>query len=170
MNEKRCFSPFELDFIFSKSGLINEDDLTSLKENTLRENEFLDSVRIVIKNMDFNFKSFDEIKGRIDLYCESNLHLKDSKDKILRILEFLNNDFLQIVKKENNKYRSNYLFQNAILRINSLFNVNKIDYQKINTFENYYKLKCPKCKEIFGVAGDFCGVVTCPYCSEYVEG
>ncbi len=170
LNQKRCFSPFELEIIFSKIGLINEDDLEYLLENTYRENEFLDSVRNVIKNMDFNFKSFDEIKGRIDFYCESHLQLKVPKEKILKILEFLNNDFLQIVKKENEKYRINYLFQNAILKINNLFNFNKIDYNKMNTFENYFKLKCPKCKEIFGVAGDFWGVVTCPYCSEYVEG
>ena len=31
-------------------------------------------------------------------------------------------------------------------------------------------LECPKCKERFGVQESWVGVITCPYCSEYVEG
>ena len=32
------------------------------------------------------------------------------------------------------------------------------------------KLKCPSCKKQFGIDKEYIGVVTCPYCGEYVEG
>ena len=42
--------------------------------------------------------------------------------------------------------------------------------------EDFYfidaKLKCPNdnCKKEFGIDREYMGVVTCPYCGEYVEG
>lgn len=32
------------------------------------------------------------------------------------------------------------------------------------------RLKCKKCKKEFKIENDYMGVVTCPYCSEYIEG
>jgi len=32
------------------------------------------------------------------------------------------------------------------------------------------KIACKKCKKNFGVDKNFIGVITCPYCGEYVEG
>lgn len=29
---------------------------------------------------------------------------------------------------------------------------------------------CRKCKRNFGVNSEYIGVITCPYCGEYVEG
>ncbi len=31
-------------------------------------------------------------------------------------------------------------------------------------------IECLKCKQKFGVDVDYIGVITCPYCGEYVEG
>lgn len=31
-------------------------------------------------------------------------------------------------------------------------------------------LECKKCGEKFQVNNDFMGIITCPYCGEYVEG
>ncbi|GEM_PF-6015196 len=40
--------------------------------------------------------------------------------------------------------------------------------------ENFYfigaKLKCPHCDYDFGIEREYMGVITCPYCGEYVEG
>lgn len=40
--------------------------------------------------------------------------------------------------------------------------------------ENFYfvdaKLKCPHCGKAFGIHKEYIGIVTCPYCGEYVEG
>ncbi len=33
-----------------------------------------------------------------------------------------------------------------------------------------WRLKCQKCKFNFGVERLFIGVITCPYCGEYIEG
>ena len=32
------------------------------------------------------------------------------------------------------------------------------------------RLKCKKCKKEFKIENDYMGIVTCPYCSEYIEG
>lgn len=32
------------------------------------------------------------------------------------------------------------------------------------------KLKCKSCDTFFGIELEYMGVITCPYCSEYVEG
>lgn len=32
------------------------------------------------------------------------------------------------------------------------------------------KLKCKACKYVFGIDEQYMGVITCPYCAEYVEG
>ncbi|PKM92909.1 MAG: hypothetical protein CVU80_00935 [Elusimicrobia bacterium HGW-Elusimicrobia-4] len=47
-------------------------------------------------------------------------------------------------------------------------NLKKFDSEKF-----YFigaKLKCPHCKEKFGIEIDYMGVITCPYCGGYVEG
>lgn len=40
--------------------------------------------------------------------------------------------------------------------------------------EDFYfvgaKLKCPHCNHEFGIEREYMGVITCPYCGEYVEG
>lgn len=33
-----------------------------------------------------------------------------------------------------------------------------------------YTLKCNHCKTYFGIESEYIGVVTCPYCGEYLEG
>lgn len=32
------------------------------------------------------------------------------------------------------------------------------------------KIKCNCCLNIFGIVDDYLGIITCPYCNEYVEG
>lgn len=32
------------------------------------------------------------------------------------------------------------------------------------------KLECLKCKRKFGIEIDYMGIITCPYCDEYIEG
>ncbi len=34
----------------------------------------------------------------------------------------------------------------------------------------FAKLNCVKCKNKFKIEWEYVGVITCPYCSEYVEG
>jgi ribosomal protein S27E len=45
---------------------------------------------------------------------------------------------------------------------------------KVLDKEDFYfigaKLKCPHCKNEFGIDKNYIGVITCPYCGKYVEG
>lgn len=36
--------------------------------------------------------------------------------------------------------------------------------------DEIFRIACKKCKRDFGVERYFEGIITCPYCGEYVEG
>ncbi|GAB1370914.1 hypothetical protein MASR1M45_09760 [Candidatus Kapaibacterium sp.] len=35
---------------------------------------------------------------------------------------------------------------------------------------NLAEIKCESCELIFGIIDSYIGIITCPYCNEYVEG
>lgn len=39
-----------------------------------------------------------------------------------------------------------------------------------NKLVNLSEIKCQSCELIFGIIDSYMGVITCPYCNEYVEG
>ena len=41
---------------------------------------------------------------------------------------------------------------------------------KIKKEEKFDSISCKKCEDEFGLNKEYIGVVTCPYCGEYVEG
>jgi len=46
-------------------------------------------------------------------------------------------------------------------------------FKKLDKKDFYFvdaKLKCPHCSKEFGIDKEYIGIVTCPYCGEYVEG
>ena len=46
-------------------------------------------------------------------------------------------------------------------------------FKKLDKEDFYFidaKLKCYHCKKYFGIDREYMGIVTCPYCGEYVEG
>jgi len=49
--------------------------------------------------------------------------------------------------------------------LEQLRRVDKADYLFLTA-----KLNCPNCDKRFGIEWDYIGIVTCPYCGEYVEG
>ena len=45
--------------------------------------------------------------------------------------------------------------------------------RKLNGDRFYFvgaKLKCPHCNKEFSIEKGYIGIITCPYCGEYVEG
>ena len=58
----------------------------------------------MLENLDFTPRNIDEIKGRIDLYCEQKQMPMIGKREIEKLLVFLSHDLLRIVNQEDGKY------------------------------------------------------------------
>jgi len=60
---------------------------------------------ILLENLDFTPRNIDEIKGRIDMYCEQKqIQPVIDKREIEKLLTFLSHDLLMIVNQEDGKY------------------------------------------------------------------
>jgi len=68
-------------------------------------NNMLVKSLILLENLDFTSRNIDEIKGRIDMYCEQKqIQPVIDKREIEKLLTFLFHDLLMIVNQEDGKY------------------------------------------------------------------
>jgi len=58
----------------------------------------------LIRNMDFSDRSIDEIKGRVEYYCDDGKIERMSKAEIQNALEFLQSGYLDIVGEKEDKF------------------------------------------------------------------
>ena len=98
------FSPFEIERLFSKNGILENEDLDFLKDKKRKKIKFNQNLEVLIKNMDFSHRGLDEIKGRIEYYCDDNKIERISKEEIQNALEFLQISYLDIIGKEGNNF------------------------------------------------------------------
>lgn len=48
--------------------------------------------------------------------------------------------------------------------------IDKIESFTDNQSINFANINCNSCQLVFGIIESYMGVITCPYCGEYVEG
>ncbi|MCX7001622.1 MAG: hypothetical protein NT106_15225 [Candidatus Sumerlaeota bacterium] len=102
------FSPLDIEYILSKSGLITDEDLTPLRIKRDNKKQFFQNLEKIIINMDFTPKSVEEIKGRLDYYCDINKLIPVSEKDILQAIEFLNREYIKIIDMTGSKYFLRY--------------------------------------------------------------
>jgi hypothetical protein len=102
--ERIWFSPFEMERLFSKVGMLTNNDLDFLKNKEKKNIRFKQNLRVLIKNLDFSHRTLDEIKGRIEYYCDDNRIEKMAKEEIQDALEFLQLKYLDIVCEEDESF------------------------------------------------------------------
>lgn len=102
--ERIWFSPFEMERLFSKVGMLTNNDLDFLKNKEKKNIRFKQNLRVLIKNLDFSHRTLDEIKGRIEYYCDDNRIEKMAKEEIQDALEFLQLKYLDIVCEEEENF------------------------------------------------------------------
>ena len=102
--KRTWFSPFELEGLFSKSGVITNKDIDFLKNKERDNIRFSQNLEMLIMNMDFSDRSIDEIKGRVEYYCDDGKIERISKEEIQNALEFLQSGYLGIVGEKEDKF------------------------------------------------------------------
>jgi len=104
--KKIWFSPFEIEQLFSKAGILTNKDIDYLRRKEARGHKFKRYLEILIKNMDFSHRSLGEIKGRTEYYCEDKKTERMSEDEIQNALEFLQIGYLDIIGKKGELFFS----------------------------------------------------------------
>jgi len=102
--KRNWFSPFEIKMLFSKDGMLTDNDLDFLRDKEREDIKFKRNLELVIKNMDFSHRTLDEVKGRTEYYCDDNKIERISREEIQDALEFLQLGYLGIVDKEEDKF------------------------------------------------------------------
>ena len=108
IHRENILSPFDYINIFKTSGIINEDKLKPLHDIVNHRNSMMEKMYILLKNMDFVSRSVDEIKGRVDLYCEQTNKPPFLKYEIENLLLFLSNDFFDIICQKDGNFSLRY--------------------------------------------------------------
>ena len=104
IHREYVLSPFDYIEILKQPGMITDEKLSLLQEKTEYQNNMLIKSLILLENLDFTPRNIDEIKGRIDLYCEQKQMPMIGKREIEKLLIFLSHDLLRIVNQEDGKY------------------------------------------------------------------
>ncbi len=108
LHKENIFSPIEYIELFKIPGIINKGRLDLLRDKADVENALLSNTNILIENMDFTPRSLDEIKGRLDLYCEQNNLPSPGREEIAEFLAFLSSGMLNIVRCKNEYFSLRY--------------------------------------------------------------
>ena len=104
IHREYVLSPFDYIEILKQPGMITDEKLSLLQEKTEYQNNMLIKSLILLENLDFTPRNIDEIKGRIELYCEQKQMPMIGKREIEKLLVFLSHDLLRIVNQEDGKY------------------------------------------------------------------
>ncbi len=108
LHYENIFPPYEYIELFRIPGIVNEQRIASLRNRSNAERKIISNTNILIDNMDFSSKSIDEIKGRLDYYCQQNKFRPLEKEEIVEALSFLEHSFLKIVGQSDEKFSLNY--------------------------------------------------------------
>lgn len=104
IHREYVLSPFDYIEILRQPGIITSEKISSLQQEIEHQIDMLNKSMILLENLDFTPRNIDEVKGRIDLYCEQNQILKIEKKEIESLLIFLSHDLLRIVNQKDNKF------------------------------------------------------------------
>ncbi|PIU23812.1 MAG: hypothetical protein CO103_03400 [Chloroflexi bacterium CG_4_9_14_3_um_filter_45_9] len=104
IHREYVLSPFDYIEILRQHGMVTGEKIGPLRQKIEHQINMLNKSMILLENLDFTPRNIDEIKGRIDLYCEQNQILKIERNEIESLLIFLSHDLLRIVNQKDNKF------------------------------------------------------------------
>lgn len=117
IHRENILSPFDYIDIFKTPGIINDDKLKPLYDKVKNRCNMIEKIYTLLNNMDFSGRNIDEIKGRVDLYCEQNNKILLQKYEIENLLLFLSNEFFGIICQRDGKFSLRYGYLLAKMRI-----------------------------------------------------
>jgi len=97
-------SPFDYIEVFKQTGVVDSNKILEFRTKYEARGTTIAKALTIIENLDFQGRTIDEIKGRLDLYCEQkNIRLK-SKEEIIKYLSFFSSETLEIINCVDGKY------------------------------------------------------------------
>jgi hypothetical protein len=120
IHKEFVLSPYDYIEVFKRHGLVDRYIITEFRDKFKKQHEPILKAIILMENMDYSPRTLDEIKGRLDLYCEQNNSPKLEKEETIRFLSFLSSDMLNIVNCRDGKYSLRYMPNTAKERIKSV--------------------------------------------------
>lgn len=110
-------SPFELETVLRKPGLVTLSDIQYLKSLDKDYREKIDSVLRVIKTLDFKHRELKEIKGRLDYESEQKGQREIFEQELLDILDLLASPLFSIVERKDSSFSSRYTHLQSVEKI-----------------------------------------------------
>jgi len=114
------FSPFEIDYLLRKAGLIENADLDHLRNKEKHYRDRINAILRVIKNLDFKERDLKEIKGRLSYEAEEKHHTEIKEEELNEILQILSSPLLSIVENKNGAYSLRFSYVQSIDKIKNL--------------------------------------------------
>ena len=120
IHNESALSPFDYVQIFQRHGIVDVKAVKEFELNYKKLNEPIIKVINLIRSMDFTPRPLDEIKGRLELYCEQNDLISPSRSEIIEYLAFLSSEMLNIIGCTNNNFSLRYTPRMAQERFKSV--------------------------------------------------
>lgn len=98
MHRDFVLSPFDYVEVFKQTGIVDTDTISKFRNKVESQGEKITNAMIIIENLDFQERPVDEIKGRLDLYCQQKNLNQLEKEEIMKHLSFLSSEALGIIK------------------------------------------------------------------------
>jgi len=121
IHERLPVSPLALGRAFSTSGLIDGEAVRELEEGLGRAGRWLERAFLLIENTDFEWRSLDELRGRVNFACEQLGQNKFAAEDLKKMLDLLGDAPFDIFEREEGMYRCTYYPRQAKQKVFSLF-------------------------------------------------
>ena len=106
---KDCMlSPLDYAELFRKPGLVTKERFAEIERKIDFQRDIVRRILIIMENLDFSYRSVDEMKGRMDLYCDQKGIEKIDKAEIKALLEILAHRIFGIVDRRESQFASRF--------------------------------------------------------------
>ena len=120
LSRNYTLSPFEIEHLFKKAGLITLADIECLKAKEKDYRKYINSILRVIKILDFRPRDLKEIKGRLDYESEQKEQIEIKEEELKEILNLLLSPILSIVEKSNGTFSLRYSYLQTIEKLKNV--------------------------------------------------
>lgn len=120
LNNEYPLAPSDLKYAFMLKGLLKEEDLQPIRNRYVEFNEKIKNLPIIVKSIDDQKRSLDEVFGRYQMKCtELNTSTLD-KIQFKVFIDFLAMPFIGVIAKQNNYYYRIVSENIAVKRLNKI--------------------------------------------------
>ncbi|MBM4054879.1 MAG: hypothetical protein FJ264_09480 [Planctomycetes bacterium] len=116
-------SPYEIEPLLRKKGLINYADYDYLRK---KESEFKEKINYIVRvitALDFKPRDLKEIKGRLDYESEAKQLSEIKEEELHEILDFLSSPLISITQKNNGTFTSKYSHIQSLEKLKNILKV-----------------------------------------------